>query len=119
LKAREPASTGKGKGMVRDSLMQTIVAEVMRVWPEDSFEGTDDQYAWLYEHYGITEQDDVKWQCALADWMDEDPDLDLTDPADRELMTFLTDEGAMQSFLVQLREQYRRGSAVWGAEERA
>jgi len=104
--------------MVRDSLMQTIVAEVMRVWPEDSFEGTDDQYAWLYEHYGITEQDDVKWQCALAAWMDEDPDLDRANPADRELLAFLSDEEVMQSFLVPLRERYRRGNAVWSEEER-
>jgi hypothetical protein len=97
--------------------MQTIVAELTRVWPGDCFEGTDDQYAWLYAHYGITEDDDVKWQCALADWMDEDPDLDRTDPADRELMAFLADERAMQSFLFRLREQYHQGSAVWGADE--
>jgi len=103
--------------MVSDRLMQTIVDELQRVWPGDSFEGADDQYAWLYEHYGIPEQDDVKWQCALAAWMDEDPDLDPADPADRELMAFLSDEEAMQSFLVQLRQQYRRGNAVWGAEE--
>jgi hypothetical protein len=102
--------------VVSDSLMQTIVDELQRVWPGDSFEGTDDQYAWLYEHYGVTEQDDVKWQCALAAWMDEDPDLDRADPADRELLAFLSDEEAMQSFLVQLRQQYRRGNAVWGAE---
>jgi hypothetical protein len=49
--------------------------------------------------------------------MDEDPDLDLADPADRELIAFLSDEEAMQSFLVQLREQYRRGSAVWGVQQ--
>lgn len=103
--------------MVSDNLMQTIVAELTRIWPGDSFEGTDDQYAWLYEQYGITEQDDVKWQCALAEWMDEDSDLDLADPADQELMTFLTDERAMQSFLVHLREQYSSGNAVWGSEE--
>ena len=50
--------------------------------------------------------------------MDEDPDLELADPADRELIAFLSDEEAMESFLTQLREQYRRGNAVWGAEER-
>ena len=105
--------------MVSDSLMQTIVDELQRVWPVDSFEGTDDQYAWLYEHYGIPEQDDVKWQCALAAWMDEDPDLNLADPADRELLAILSDEQAMQSFMVQLRQQYSHGNAVWSAEERA
>jgi len=60
----------------------------------------------------------VKWQSALADWMNEDPDLELADPADRELLAFLSDEEAMQSFLAQLREQYGRGSAVWGKVER-
>jgi hypothetical protein len=40
-----------------------------------------------------TQEDDVKLKCALADWMDEDPDLDRTDPADRELMPFLVKEG--------------------------
>ena len=104
--------------MVSDSLMQTIVDELQRIWPGDCFEGANDQYAWLYEHYGISEQDDVKWQCALSAWMDEDPDLELADPADRELIAFLSDEEAMQSFLAQLREQYHRGNAVWGAEER-
>jgi hypothetical protein len=49
--------------------------------------------------------------------MDEDPDLDRTDPADRVLMAFLADDRAMQSFLFRLREQYRQGSAVWGADE--
>lgn len=117
-RARAPGiNEGRGKCMVRDSLMQSIVAELTRIWPGDCFEGTDDQYTWLYEHYGITEEDDEKWQCALADWMDEDPDLDLTDPADRELMAFLADERAMQPFLLRLREQYRHGSAVWGAEQ--
>jgi hypothetical protein len=105
--------------MVSDSLMQTIVDELQRIWPGDCFEGANDQYTWLYEHYGTPEQDDVKWQYALAAWMDEDPDLDLADPADRELIALLSDEEAMQSFLAQLREQYRRGNAVWGAEERA
>jgi hypothetical protein len=96
--------------------MQAIQSELARVWPGDCFEGTDDQYAWLYVHYGITEEDDATWQCALADWMDEDPDLDPTDAADRELMDLLADEQAMQSFLLQLRDHYRRGSAVWGTE---
>jgi hypothetical protein len=105
--------------VVSDSLMQTIVDELQRVWPGDSFEGTDDQYAWLSEHYGIPEQDDVKWQCALAAWMDEAPDLNLADLADRELLAILSDEQAMQSFMVQLRQQYSRGNAVWSAEERA
>ena len=117
---RAPGSNeGRGKRVERDSLMQTIVTELTRVWPGDCFEGTDDQYTWLYEHYGITEDDDVKWQCALADWMDEDPDLDRTDPADRELMAFLADERAMQAFLFRLREKYHQGSAVWGADESA
>src|SRR5258706_4341235 len=49
--------------------------------------------------------------------MDGDPDLDRRDPADRELMAFLADERAMQSFLFRLREQYHQGSAVWGADE--
>jgi hypothetical protein len=66
----------------------------------------------------FTEQDDVKWQCALAAWMDEDQDLELADPADQELIAFLNDERTMQAFLVQLREQYRRGDAVWGVDER-
>jgi hypothetical protein len=46
--------------MVSDSLMQTIVDELQRIWPGDCFEGANDQYTWLYEYYGITEQDDVK-----------------------------------------------------------
>ena len=105
--------------MVSDSLMQSIVDDFQRVWPGDCFEGANDQYAWLYESYGIPEQDDVKWQRALAAWMDEDPDLDRADPADRELLAILSDEEAMQSFMVQLRQQYSRGNVVWGAEERA
>ena len=51
--------------------------------------------------------------------MDEDPDLELADPADRELLAILSDEEAMQSFMVQLRQQYSHGNAVWSAEERA
>jgi hypothetical protein len=69
--------------VVSDSLIQSIVDELHRIWPGDCFEGANDQYAWLYEHYGIPEQDNVKWQCALADWMDEDPDFDIADPAAR------------------------------------
>jgi len=104
--------------VVNDSLMQTIVDEVQRIWPGNCFEGSNDQHSWLYEHDGIPEQDDVKWQCALSVWMDEDPDLERADPADRELIAFLSDEEAMQAFLVQLREQCRRGNAVWGEEDR-
>jgi hypothetical protein len=105
--------------VVSDSLMQMIVDELQRIWPGDCFEGADDPYAWLYERYGMTEQDDVKWPCALAAWMDEDPDLEIADSTDREPIAFLSDEEAMQAFLVQLCEQDRRGSAVWGKEERA
>ena len=48
---RAPSSTeGRGKRVERDSLMQTIVTELTHVWPGDCFEGTDDQYTWLYEH---------------------------------------------------------------------
>ena len=89
-----------------------------RRWPGDCFAGANDQYAWLYERYGSTEQDDVKWQCALADWMDEDQDLERADPADPERIAFLSDEEGMQSFLAQLREQYRRGNAVGAPWER-
>jgi hypothetical protein len=42
-----------GACVVSDSLMQTIVAELQRIWPGDSFEGANDQYAWLSERYGV------------------------------------------------------------------
>lgn len=51
---------------LRDQLIDAISAEIRRVFPA-GFLGDKDQYDWLFSCYDITEEEDIRWQCVLAE----------------------------------------------------
>lgn len=91
-----------------NGLIGRVMAEMERVWgPSETqgFDGTTEQYAWLEQHYGITEDDDVHWQFILQDSWGEKPD-DLNED-DGETREFLASPHAIVGHLNFLLERYR------------
>ena len=95
-------------------LVDAIVAEMDRVWGEPGFGGSSEEYAWLEENYGITEEDDVHWQFVLQYFVTHDlPEDDL---ADDEVMSFLDDFQAVEWFLSDLLDRYKSKNKVYPRE---
>ena len=92
-------------------LMELILEEIARVWgDDDGLAGEPAEYAWLQEHYGITEEEDAKWHLLLLDNMGELEEEDLEDP---EIEAFLEDEAGVTAFLTMFLEKYRSSDAVY------
>jgi hypothetical protein len=101
--------------VTKDELVDAVIAEVERVFAPDGFDGEQPQYEWLEKTYGISEEDDVKWQFILEQDFDEE-DRDELDPADEndaEMLAFLADEPAVMAFLENILAKYRAHDAVW------
>jgi len=93
-----------------DELILAIIAEMERVWGGVcNFHGDNGDYQWLQENYGISEEDDVRWQLFLE--YDAD-DLSEEDREDEELMAFLEDADAVEQFSQSMLARYRSSSAV-------
>lgn len=56
------------KAMTRSDLIESLLAEIDRVWGPEGFGGESEAYAWLKEHFGISEEEDLQWQDVLSDW---------------------------------------------------
>jgi hypothetical protein len=103
----------------KNELIDAIIREVERVFGEDpGFEGTNEQYGWLATTYGVTEDDDVKWQFLICpDPFDPSKTVDPLDPDnsdDEEMISFLIDDNAVViAFLETLLAKYRSSDAVW------
>ncbi|MCP5244100.1 MAG: DUF1917 domain-containing protein [Burkholderiales bacterium] len=96
--------------MRKTKLIDAIFDEWDRVWGSEGFNGTPSEYAWLQENYGISEEDDVRWQLILEYDANELADEDLDD---RDLMEFLEDQKAVQKFLQFLLTCYRSASVAY------
>lgn len=81
-----------------------------RVWGDDGFGGSWEEYSWLQAHYGITEVDDVHWQMILQQSMG---DLEPEDASDEYYGPFLRDEKAIEEFLNDFLRRYRAGTGVY------
>lgn len=95
--------------MRRSQLITAIITEMDRIWGEDGFDGDSDDYQWLQENYGISEEDDVYWQLILEYDAGELPE---EDSEDQELMAFLEDKQAVCHFLQRLLKSYRNNPTV-------
>ncbi|SFI36696.1 putative phosphothreonine lyase domain-containg protein [Nitrosomonas sp. Nm34] len=96
--------------MRKTQLIDAIFVEWDRIWGSKGFDGTSSEYNWLQHNYGISEEDDVRWQLILEHDADELAD---EDREDHELMKFLEDEHAVQQFLQQLLRCYRSASIAY------
>lgn len=92
-----------------------ILAEMDRVWGDDGFDGDDAGYAWLLTNYGITEEDDVRWQYILAHQMGDDLPGEIfhENAENKEMMAFVDDEEAVRMFLLELLRKYRSNTSTY------
>jgi hypothetical protein len=92
-------------------LMEAILEQIARVWgDDDGLEGEPAEYEWLMAHYGISQDEDIKWHLLLQDNMGDLPEEDAEDP---EVQAFLEDEAAVLGFLRMFLEKYRASDAVY------
>lgn len=94
----------------KEVLISEIIAEMDYVWGDEGLGGEVAEYEWLLATYGITEEEDVKWQIILEHWMGE---LREEDESDAELMEFINDDDAVIAFLTNFLEKYQTSSQVY------
>lgn len=99
----------------RSELIESVLAEMNRVWGPNGFGGELEAYVWLQEHCGISEEEDVQWQGVLSDWagtLDEDTsDLDVDEQ--KQVKAFLQDDTTVTVFLESLLHRYKNSDAAY------
>ncbi|WP_248806549.1 hypothetical protein [Pseudomonas sp. MWU13-2100] len=104
--------------MTRDQLIDAVLAEMERVWGENGFGGETEEYKWLYENYGISEEDDIHWQDVCNDWggtLQESLE-GLGEEVIAEAIEFINDDTRVVKFLEKFLKQYRSSTAVYYQE---
>ena len=94
-------------------LITEIVDKILVIFGAEGFGGTAEEYRWLLANYGITEEEDVRWQFVLEQdcgITDAKEDLDEADEDDAKLAAFLEDPDAIWTFLETLLTKYRSSS---------
>ncbi|AXQ50959.1 hypothetical protein DZC31_30030 (plasmid) [Stenotrophomonas rhizophila] len=103
------------KHLTRSELIESVLAEMARVWGPEGFGGELEAYAWLQEHYGISEEDDLQWQDVHSDWagtLDEDS-ADLEEDEKDKVKAFLQDDPTVTAFLETLLQRYKSSDATY------
>lgn len=103
------------KRLIRSELIESVLAEMKRVWGANGFGGEVEAYAWLKTNFGISEEDDVQWQDVLSDWggtLDEDT-ADLDEDEKEQVEAFLQDDSAVTAFLETLLHRYKSSVATY------
>lgn len=103
------------KTMTRSDLIESVLAEMERVWGPEGFGGELEAYAWLKASFGISEEEDLQWQDVLSDWagtLDEDT-ADLEEDEKEQVKAFLQDDPAVITFLETLLQRYRSSDATY------
>lgn len=103
------------KRLTRSELIESVLAEMDRVWGPKGFGGEFEAYAWLKAHFGILVEEDVQWQDVLSDWagtFDEDT-ADLEEDEKEQMKAFLQDDSAVTTFLETLLQRYRSSAATY------
>lgn len=101
--------------MTKDELFVAVLAEMERVWGDQGFGGEVHAYGWLYENYGITEQDDLHWQDIFDHYGNNLSEslADLSDEEIAEVMEFVQDDSKVKRFLTNFLDQYRSSTAIY------
>lgn len=101
--------------MTKDELFDNVLAEMERVWGEPGFGGEFEAYGWLFEHYGITQEDDNTWMDICAQYRGELPEAlaDLTEQEQAEVVALLADDARVADFLKKLLQRYQSSDAVY------
>ena len=97
--------------MTKSRIIKEVLKQMTRVWGAgEGLGGTEEEYEWLLANYGISEEEDVRWQLILQDSMDDLPEEDADDP---EVRAFVDDEEAVQAFLEAFLARYRSSTAIY------
>jgi len=103
--------------MTKDEIFDAVIMEIDRIFGKKTgFGGEASEYAWLLQHYGVTEEEDVTWQriCEVNSLEEDDVEpLDPVDEGDAKVIAFLNDEPAVLTFLDALLLKYRSSAAVY------
>ena len=83
------------------------------IFDRPDFEGTPDQYQWLEEHYGVTEEEDVRFAQALQYVYEGEAGLEDQKRGDPDVMGFLKDDEAVERFLQELLAKYDAAADVY------
>ena len=94
------------------SLIDAITEQIARVFPH-SF-GSNESYEWLFDNFGVTADDDARWQHVIDDESAEA--LNPHDTDDAATIAFLKDENALIAFLEGLLEKYQSSELVYPGE---
>jgi hypothetical protein len=104
---------GKYLEDVPGQLVNHIVNRILEIFGPDGMEGTTEEYAWLAENYGITEEYDNKWLDILGYYkgdLHEQPSwATLTGEERQEITAFVTDQELHLTFLFDLARRYASG----------
>jgi hypothetical protein len=105
-----------------DAIIDQISEEMKRIWGgDDAFEGTEAEYAWLSDNYGVSEEDDVHWVNVIMHHSGDMATLLAAYPEGDEeredLLAFLEDPEAVYAFLQSLLKRYQSNSAVYARLE--
>lgn len=93
--------------MTKSEMIDAVIQEMDRVWVNNGFDGSPEQYEWLLKNYNISEEDDVKWQLIMEHHMD---DLCTEDQNDDDVMAFLENTISVNRFLQEFLTKYRSSS---------
>ncbi len=96
--------------MTKVALINAIFERMDVVWGEAGFDGESQEYDWLLENYGISDEEDVMWMLILQHGMD---DLEPEDRDDEELMAFLENEQAVVEFLEVFLQKYQSSDKAY------
>jgi hypothetical protein len=89
----------------RDKLIDSILVEIWRVW-QGKFNGTEAEYQWLVNNYGISEEDDSRLVLILE--QQEGKSDRLAEYEDNsEVHAFLGDNVAITEFLTTMLRRYK------------
>jgi len=95
---------------LRQNLVDAVLVEITRVWGEEGLQGNVPEYAWLFDSYGISEEEDVQWQLVFEHEIDEMLDEDLDD---KEVMASVEDDARVIAFLHRFLAKYQSSAATF------
>ena len=104
--------------MERNKLLDLIVDQINRIWGGYGFDGSFEEYDWLLEHYGVTEEEDNTYLDVLEYRLDNGfTELSSFYTLDAEeqarVMEFINDDVAVCTSLAALLEKYKSNSMIY------
>lgn len=98
---------------MREELIDKVVTEIQRIFPDD-IQGYPEEYQWLEENYGVTEEDDVKWIDIINYSCEDYDDCNLDDEDNR---AFLESDTAVCEYLTKLLQKYQGNTVSYPSEQ--